>query len=170
MKLVNLQRYTPDDYFAGNGVQYFKDDTGKDWFDSLPKFTKKYSLAIENDTGVIRSMSEDVSRLYPVGFTVVDVDSLPDGCDILGGWVFDGKKVIPRPYSQAELSAQAQQTKSKLIESTTKAISPLQDAKDLDIATDDELAKLKEWMVYRVQLNRVDTGIAPNIVWPQPPE
>jgi hypothetical protein len=170
MKLVNLQRYTPDVFFAGEGVQYFKDTAGLDWFNSLSKFTKKYSLAIENDTGVIRSISEDTSRLYPVGLTVVDVDNLPDGCDIFGGWVFNGKKIVARTYSQEELSAQAQQTKSRLIEAATKAISPLQDAKDLDIATDDELAKLKEWMVYRVQVNRVDAGTAPDIIWPTQPE
>lgn len=96
MKLVNLQRYVPDDLFSGHGVQYFIDATGKDWFKSLPKFTRKYSLAIENDTGVIRSISEDTSRLYPAGLTVVDVDSLPSGCDIFGGWVFDGESIVPR--------------------------------------------------------------------------
>lgn len=170
MKLVNLQRYVPEELFSGDGIQYFIDATGKDWFKSLPEFTKKYSLAIENDTGVIRSISEDTSRLYPVGLTVVDVDSLPDGCDILGGWSYNGEEIVPRTYSQVELSAQAQQTKSKLIESATKAISPLQDAKDLDIATKAELDKLKEWMVYRVQVNRVDTSKAPNITWPTQPE
>ncbi|EPK3281748.1 TPA: tail fiber assembly protein [Serratia marcescens] len=170
MKLVNLQRYVPDKYFAGEGFQYFKDATGKDWYKALPGFTKKYSLAIENETGIIRSISEDASRLYPVGLTVVDVDSLPDGCDIFGGWVFNGKKVVPRIYSQDELSAQAQQAKSRLLEAATKAISPLQDAKDLDIATDAELGKLKEWMVYRVKVNRVDTSKAPDITWPTQPE
>lgn len=170
MKLVNLQRYIPEELFSGDGVQYFIDATGKDWFKSLPEFTKKYSLAIENDTGVIRSISEDASRLYPVGLTVVDVDSLPDGCDIFGGWVFNGKKIVPRTYSQEEISAQAQQEKNRLIETATKSISPLQDAKDLGIATDAELGKLKEWMVYRVQVNRVDTSKAPNITWPTQPE
>lgn len=170
MKLVNLQRYVPKELFNGDGIQYFIDAAGQDWFKSLPKFDKKYSLAIENDTGVIRSISEDVSRLYPVGLTVVDVDSLPEGCDIFGEWVFNGKKIVPRTYSQEELSAQAQQTKSKLIEAATKVINPLQDAKHLEMATNEELVKLKEWMLYRVQVNRIDAGCAPDIVWPTKPE
>lgn len=169
MKLVNLQRYTPAEYFAGKGIQYFKDESGKDWFKSLPDFTKRYSLAIENDTGIIRSISEDTSRLYPVGLTVVDVNTLPDGCDILGGWVFNGTRVIPRKYSQSEVETQAQQKKDALIAQATKFIAPLQDAKELDIATDAEAAMLKAWMLYRIQLNRIDVSTAPDIDWPEVP-
>lgn len=102
MKLVNLQRYVPDELFNGEGIQYFIDAEGNDWFKSLPKFTKKFSLAIDNDTGVIRSISEDTSRLYPVGMTVVEIDSLPEGCDIFGNWVFKNGDIIPREISQAE--------------------------------------------------------------------
>lgn len=170
MKLVNLQRYVPDVLFNGGGIQYFIDATGLDWFKSLPLFTKKYSIAIENDTGVIRSISEDASRLYPVGLTVVDVDSLPDGCDIFGGWLFDGEKVIPRIETHEEIVAKAQRKKETLLEIATKAMGPLQDAKDLGIATEEELAKLKEWMFYRVQVNRIDVNKAPDIDWPVAPE
>lgn len=169
MKLVNLQRYVPEELFSGDGIQYFIDATGKDWFKSLPDFTKKYSLAIENDTGIIRSISEDASRLYPVGLTVVDVNTLPDGCDILGGWVFNGKRVVPREYSKAEVVAQAQQKKDALIAQATKVIAPLQDAKELGIATDAEAATLKAWMLYRIQLNRIDVSAAPDIDWPEVP-
>ena len=94
MKLINLQRYIPDELFLGDGIQYFIDATGKDWYKSLSQFTKKYSLAIENDTGIIRSISEDASRLYPGGLTVVDVDSIPDGCDIFGDGFLTGKKLF----------------------------------------------------------------------------
>lgn len=61
MKLINLQRYTPDELFLGDGILYFIDATGKDWYKSLPKFTKKYSLAIENDTGVKRLLYDCVN-------------------------------------------------------------------------------------------------------------
>ncbi|MFT2789532.1 tail fiber assembly protein [Serratia sp. T13T92] len=169
MKLVNLQRYVPDVLFNGGGIQYFIDDTGLDWFKSMPFFTKKYSLAIENDTGVIRSISEDASRLYPVGLTVVDVDSLPDGCDILGGWLFDGEKVIPRIETHEEIVAKAQRNKERLLEIATKAMGPLQDAKDLGIATEDELMKLKDWMIHRVALSRINPENAPSS-WPVAPD
>ncbi|QXA47139.1 tail fiber assembly protein [Citrobacter pasteurii] len=166
MKLTNLQRYIPDEYFLGDDIQYFIDATGKDWYKSLSQFTKKYSLAIENDTGVIRSISEDASRLYPGGLTVVDVDSIPDGCDIFGGWVFDGIKIKPRQYSQDELMAQTEKKKTELLSAAAVAIAPLQDAVDEGIATEEETAALSEWKKYRVKVMRVEKT---RPEWPTPP-
>ncbi len=48
----------------------------------------------------------------------------------------------------------------------SEKIAPLQDAVDLDIATDDEKAQLDEWKKYRVLVNRVDTT-SPD--WPDVP-
>ncbi|OWO83029.1 phage tail protein [Photorhabdus luminescens] len=49
-------------------------------------------------------------------------------------------------------------------------ITPLQDAIDLDIATDAEKQKLIEWKKYRVLLNRVDCSAAPEIDCPKAPK
>lgn len=166
MKLINLQRYIPEDLFLGEGIQYFIDATGKDWYKSLSKFTKKYSLAIENDTGVIRSISENTDRLYPVGLTVVDVDSIPDGCDIFGGWVFDGKKIIPRAYTAEELQQQAESKKKTLIADAENAITPLSRAVRVGMATEEETRLLEEWERFSVLVSRVDVA---NPEWPAPP-
>jgi len=53
-----------------------------------------------------------------------------------------------------------------LMSSASTAIQPLQDAVDLDEATDDETALLKKWKQYRVALNRLDLSTAPDITWP----
>ncbi|MCK2155720.1 MULTISPECIES: tail fiber assembly protein [Citrobacter] len=166
MKLINLQRYIPEDLFLGEGIQYFIDATGKDWYKSLSKFTKKYSLAIENDTGVIRSISENTDRLYPVGLTVVDVDSIPDGCDIFGGWVFDGKKIIPRAYTAEELQQQAESKKNTLIADAENAITLLSRAVRVGMATEEETRLLEEWERFSVLVSRVDVA---NPEWPTPP-
>lgn len=50
-----------------------------------------------------------------------------------------------------------------------KAILPLQDSVDLDIATESELLLLKDWKTYRVALNRLDLSTAPDITWPEIP-
>ena len=170
MELINLQRYIPSEYFCGEGVQYFKDASGKDWFESLPQFTKKYALAIENDTGVIRSISEDVSRIYPAGLTVVEVDSLPIGCDISGGWVFKNSKIEPREVTQKEFIATATKEKTQLMQVAANKMAPLQDAVELGIATDNEIEQLDAWKAYRVSLNRIDVTQAPDIEWPIEPE
>ncbi|MBB2297621.1 tail fiber assembly protein, partial [Escherichia sp. 93.1462] len=46
-------------------------------------------------------------------------------------------------------------------------IAPLQDAVDLDMATDDETKLLLKWKKYRVLLMRVDIK---NTEWPKKPE
>lgn len=65
--------------------------------------------------------------------------------------------------------AAAEQQKTALTLAANSAIAPLQDAVDLGIATDEELALLLEWKKYRVLLNRIDTSVAPDIEWPTVP-
>ncbi|HAX9740228.1 TPA: tail fiber assembly protein [Escherichia coli] len=48
-------------------------------------------------------------------------------------------------------------------------IAPLQDAADLEIATEEETSLLEAWKKYRVLLNRVNTTTAPDIEWPASP-
>lgn len=75
----------------------------------------------------------------------------------------------PEP-TQAELVAQAEDKRTALMEEANASITPLQDAADLDIATDEEMESLRTWKRYRVLLNRVDTSKVPDIEWPDKPE
>ena len=75
----------------------------------------------------------------------------------------------PHP-SPEEQSAQADAVKSALQREAEVAIKPLERAKSLGIATQQELALLTEWEKYSVYLMRVDTSLAPNIEWPQKPQ
>ncbi|WP_180558455.1 tail fiber assembly protein [Arsenophonus endosymbiont of Apis mellifera] len=52
----------------------------------------------------------------------------------------------------------------------TFAIGPLQDAVDLDIATEEEKKRLIAWKKYRVFVNRINTSTVDNIVWPVIPK
>ncbi|WP_394804884.1 tail fiber assembly protein [Dickeya solani] len=54
----------------------------------------------------------------------------------------------------------ASSQKVRLLNEATKEITSLQDAVDLEMATDDEKAQLTAWKKYRVLLNRVDTSTA----------
>lgn len=82
----------------------------------------------------------------------------------------DGPVLIEQPgYSPGELIAAAESKKAALMQIANAAIAPLQDAADLEIATDTEKEQLLIWKKYRVQLNRVDTSTAPDIEWPEMP-
>ncbi|WP_225182328.1 tail fiber assembly protein [Pectobacterium aroidearum] len=65
------------------------------------------------------------------------------------------------------LSAAAK--KKALLSLANNAITPLLDAIELGIATDEEKADFAVLREYRVFLNRVDTQMAPDITWPDIP-
>ncbi|WP_143369408.1 tail fiber assembly protein, partial [Escherichia coli] len=64
---------------------------------------------------------------------------------------------------------EAEETKNSLMQVASEHIAPLQDAVDLEIATEEETSLLEAWKKYRVLLNRVDTSVAPDIEWPAAP-
>ncbi|WP_392434977.1 tail fiber assembly protein [Yersinia sp. HM-2024] len=78
-------------------------------------------------------------------------------------WITDEEAVSAVAVSAArdELSQRQREAADK--------IATLEDAVSLGMATDHEVADLKEWKVYRVLLNRVDVTKAPNIDWPAIP-
>ncbi|MEM8074243.1 tail fiber assembly protein [Morganella morganii subsp. sibonii] len=76
---------------------------------------------------------------------------------------------INPPVTKEQQIAEAEAKKQRLLSEASEAIAPLQDAFDLDMATPEEEAQLKEWKKYRVMLNRVDTSPGADTVWPMPP-
>ncbi|WP_407191920.1 tail fiber assembly protein [Citrobacter freundii] len=77
--------------------------------------------------------------------------------------------VTDEAAQQAAAVATANAIKAALIYSASEQINPLQDAVDLDMATEDEKARFDAWRKYRVLLTRVDTSAAPTITWPEAP-
>ena len=92
------------------------------------------------------------------------------------GYIYDGKLFSRPPLTDEEQAVVDQQNaesviamKQILMDEASLKISILQDAVDLDMATDAEAAALPLWKTYRVLLNRVDTSTAPDINWPEMP-
>ncbi|MCF1288930.1 tail fiber assembly protein [Enterobacter kobei] len=74
----------------------------------------------------------------------------------------------PAPTYEERVS-QATMRKNALMKTANDIITPLEDAAELGIATDEEAASLLGWKRYRVMLNRVDVSTAPDIQWPERP-
>ena len=66
-----------------------------------------------------------------------------------------------------DYAAEAQRNKLELLTQANNVIATLQDAVELDMATEEETANLQEWKKYRVLLSRVDVD---KPVWPPLPE
>lgn len=74
----------------------------------------------------------------------------------------------PPQFTPEQVQANNTVTRDALLSQATLAIAPLQDAVDLDMATDADTAMLKQWKQYRVAVNRVDlTQASP--AWPTAP-
>ncbi|WP_246872058.1 tail fiber assembly protein [Pantoea ananatis] len=81
-------------------------------------------------------------------------------------WVINDEGLKSQKVDQVQFAAQM---KAELMAGATKQIDPLQDAVDLDMATDEEKMQLTAWRKYRVLMNRVDASTAPDITWPSIP-
>ncbi|PIJ42621.1 tail fiber assembly protein [Tatumella sp. OPLPL6] len=77
--------------------------------------------------------------------------------------------VIDKDAEQQAAVVSANRDKTQRLQRATDTINPLQDALDLEMATDNEKAQLTAWRKYRVLLTRIDTAMAPDINWPQAP-
>ncbi|ELF8282504.1 tail fiber assembly protein [Escherichia coli] len=89
-----------------------------------------------------------------------------DGAD----WIIDepGLESLSEQLKQDAICT-AEKTKEQLLSMVASKIAPLQDAVDLGMATPEEESALKEWKKYRVLVNRVDTHLGANVVWPEKP-
>ncbi|EBC1598971.1 phage tail protein [Salmonella enterica subsp. enterica serovar Halle] len=173
MELKNVSRYCPENPVYGAGVQYFRSEDGLDFYDSVNKFSKKYKLCVEPTTGVICSVSEDVSRLYPAGFSVVETDALPDGCDISGNWRFVDGAVSPVPVDYPK---KAESQRQRLLDDAADITEDWRTDLQLEIISDEDKASLVKWMTYIKKLKALDlSGVKDEtdynaIKWPAKPE
>ncbi|WJR28903.1 tail fiber assembly protein [Pseudomonas mosselii] len=71
-----------------------------------------------------------------------------------------------------ELRMYALAKRDGLLSRASLRMAPLQDAIDLESATQEEIAILTLWRQYRVDLNRIDQqpGFPQAIIWPQAPD
>ena len=162
--LKKLKSYTPDDEYSlflmkEHSAEFFISDDGRDWYKSQTDFSPDTLKIAYDEAGIIRSISRDVSSIYPRNLSVVEVEISTENknVDISGGWVFDNGEIKPRQYSQEELHVQAEAKKTELLSAAAASIAPLQDAVDEGMATVEETAALSEWKRYRVKVMRVDT-------------
>ncbi|EBP2451294.1 TPA: prophage tail fiber N-terminal domain-containing protein [Salmonella enterica subsp. enterica serovar Hidalgo] len=160
--------YRPLQMWVGNGWR----TDGQDFYESLSKFTKKYKLCIDSEN-IIRSVAEDVSRLYPAGFSVVEVNKLPAGFNIYGGWKYSNGTVLAVPV---DYQAKAETTRQKLLDGANSTIADWRTELALGEISDDDKASLTKWMAYIRALKTLDLTAVPDeatfiaIRWPALPQ
>lgn len=175
IRIYNLRADTRE--FIGAGDAYIPANTGlpADCTNIAPPEVPSGKVAVFNGTAwelvedyrnqtVYRK--ETGERVYITGLGALPADVttiVPDGNYMRWngeGWVKDTEA------ERAAAVAFAESEKKRLIQEATLTIQTLQDAVDMDMATDEETSLLVEWKKYRVLLSRIEPFDAPLIEWP----
>lgn len=178
--IYNLSSSTNE--FIGKGDGYIPANTGlpacstdiappsaKDGFIAVFDFdSDKWSLVEDHRGKIVYDIHTGKAiAINQLGALPDDVVSIaPEGHFVK----WDGKKWVHD--ADAEKTAQITQVtqqKESLLALAASKIAPLQDAVDLDIATEAEAALLLAWKKYRVLLNRINPNDVPDIDWPDMP-
>lgn len=142
-----------------------------------PPVQNEYQVAVRSEDNSSWSVTDDFR-----GITVYDIRTLASHVITEPGPIPDSvtTSTPSTPYDKWDGSAWvtdadaqhaadvavADMQKKDLITQVSADISILQDAVSLNMATNEEKARLISLQTYRVLLNRVDTSLAPNILWP----
>ncbi|MDM9616728.1 tail fiber assembly protein [Kosakonia cowanii] len=148
-----------DEPLAAKPAFAVRRNTALDGWEYAPDY--RGSDVYEKTTGVKRTLTQlgdypdDVTPLAPA--TPYDVWNG-------SAWVTD------EAAQQAAQIAQAEQTKTRLLNNAKNTISLWQTELQLGIISDDDKAQLIAWMRYIQALQKVDTKTAPDIAWPEQPQ
>lgn len=162
---------TPEQYQLTKkaGVVWLYTEDGKNWYEEQKNFQPDTIKIVYDKNNVIVTVSKDVSTINPEGLSVVEVSDITANrrADNNGNWMFLDGKVVKREYTEQELQQQAELQKSALLSEAESVIQPLERAVRLNMATNEERARLESWERYSVLVSRVDTA---KPEWPQKPE
>jgi hypothetical protein len=148
---------------------YFEDARGRDWYTLRDKTWQGETafIAVSPDGFIITGARDPNFMTLSEGVSIYEVAAADYHDDIgVKPYRYEKGKIIACVPSESE---KAGIRKTVLLDQATTAIAPLQDAVELDMATEEETAQLLAWKKYRVLLNRTDTATAPDIDWPEMP-
>ncbi|EME9955891.1 tail fiber assembly protein, partial [Escherichia coli] len=134
--------------------------------------TNTYKIMYDSNN-IVRSITTDVSALCPLNASVTELDVLPDGVNIDGGWYYQDGEVLPVPVDYV---AKAEAERQRLLMTAQDITSGWATDLALGILSDEEKEKLKVWRIYAKSLQALDfSAIADktaydNIGWPEQPQ
>lgn len=127
---------------------------------------------------VVNTIVWDGPEISPVDFGEgVTAIEIQDGQTVNIGYTYtDGAFIAPPPteeeLAEQEINKQVANASKKvsLMSEATLRISVLQDAVDLEMATEEEALMLTAWNKYRVLVSRINADTPEEIDWPEQPQ
>jgi len=128
---------------------------------------KTYARIENQCVAEIVSLNVKPEKLYHPSLVWVDITAQPEQPDVNYNYS-DG--VFSAPTTEAENAVLIASSRlAAEMDVANRTIAPLQDAVDISIATNAEIARLAEWKRYRVKLSRIDINKALDSEWPERP-
>lgn len=174
--LKNFTEYEPNTPYERSMVAqlsalFYRAETGEDWYQTVPLFKPDSYKIKYGKNNTITVISKDASSICPVDGSIIELDAIPEHATANGDWfITDDGEIKLKEQTQAEKIEDTKKIIKILMDGADQTIIPLQDAVDLDMATEEEIAKLREWKIYRVKLSRIDVSKSPDIDWPPEPK
>ncbi|HBR1086188.1 TPA: tail fiber assembly protein [Klebsiella pneumoniae] len=139
------------------GYAVCRNSAGTAW-EQVEDYRGKTLYRVSDQTQAVMYVPGEV----PEGYTLLAPDS---AYDVWNGesWVTDNDK------KNAALAVTVAQQKTSLLSRANNEIAWLQDAVDLNQATESEAQRLNDWKTYRIALNRTDLTDPASVSWPSVP-
>lgn len=144
---------------------YYKDNKGRDWYNTLVNWAGCISV---DEQYRVCAFESDVSFMgMEEGRNVFEINPKEVPNNVIGNFTYqDGVFTNVRSNELAI----AKSKKLELIHQANSAITPLQDAVDIDAPSDEEKKYLNAWKRYRLALTNLEISEKKEILWPKPPE
>ena len=142
------------------GALFLISEEGVDWYQSQKSFSKETLKIAYGDDGVIRSVSGDVSTLWPNGLSVVEINSedVPQQFLIDGTWLFvDGRIIRNDPLIKMRLELRNKAKQRSLLENAMLAVFNIKVALQLEKTVIDVETMIADIYSYCDVLRNIDT-------------
>lgn len=157
--LKNLKLYSPKEQPHGSYALYFRDEEGRDFYQSQHLFSEDTVKVCYDKSGNIIQFDTDVSSLSPVDVSVLefDKDEIPEDLFINGRWKMDTEKLV---FVEKEgfTSVGFAEDKKKLLAIADEEITAINDRKDLNKEQEEDTDLLAKWKQFRITVRSCKEG------------
>ena len=177
--LKNIKKYTPSDensllLIKEHNIEFYISEDGQDWYKSQANFLPDTLKVAYDEDGLIRSISRDVSSIYPRDLSVVELPATKANLRVTLGddWYYkDGKLQQIRDYQAIAVAE-----RDRRMAEATGRIDWLTGAQEDGDISAEEQSELEALRTYRTRLRRmnfstvVDKTTYDSIPWPEEPK
>lgn len=149
-----------------HGIIFLEDENGNDWYPIAGQYDFiKWKVMTRGDDLRVVSASKDATALWPHGCIVHEVSAPPEfSPEKVMDWMVEGDILVPYVATTEEVVERATIKRNELLAVVSPMIDALKDMEEMEMASDEELERLKALKGYRIKLMKVDLS---KPVWPE---